>query len=184
MLSILISVCDCLLSCLSVVLFVCFVLHQIFHSNFYINSKIFFCFLQNERNSLSVAGVNMRTTSSVESLHAKFNRSFPSHGNIFNFLNSLKLFEYSKVTDFYRLTQRVTKNQLERKRPRDKQRNEKIRQYTELLERDEISVYKFLKLMAEENLPSGKSVVAKYSRYAIIVNLNLKKKKQKTYINL
>lgn len=55
--------------------------------------------LQNSKDSISVAELNMRTTSSLESINSQMGRSFPKHGHVWQFIEQLKYHEYSKSRD-------------------------------------------------------------------------------------
>lgn len=98
----------------------------------------------------------MRTTSSSESLNSLLNRSFPKHPHIFKFVESLKLFEFSKANNMLDFaTNEVPKEQFGRKRKTDQERDMKIKHFSGLLKNDEISVNDFLEAMANKDmLPS------------------------------
>lgn len=91
----------------------------------------------------------MRTISSVESMNRDFNRSFPSHGSIFQFIEALKLFENGKVDDLRNL---VTNNdvQMSRKHKNDKDRQNKIAHYTDALSKNDLSLENFIDIMADD----------------------------------
>lgn len=108
---------------------------------------------QNERNSLSVFGINMRTTSSLESLNATLKRWFPSHPHIYKFLECLKLFEFSKALDMLEAvrTGAPTPEQLQRKKKKDQKREDKIKYLTDLLEYNGfMTAEQFLRLFAAD----------------------------------
>lgn len=108
-------------------------------------------------NSLSVANVHMRTTSSLESFNSALNRSIPKKANFFTFVERLKLHESRKAEDMHNLVNdKLPKNQYERKHYCDQKREEKIRFNTELLHKGIINTSGFLAAMADE---SGKSVI-------------------------
>lgn len=101
-------------------------------------------FLQNELNPLSVHGVNMRTTSSLESLNSQLNRTFGrARPNIFQFIDHIKSHESSKCERMAKLvkTTSVSTKQLERKRKKDKE-----------LEQNIINVCVFLESMANKDM--------------------------------
>lgn len=103
---------------------------------------------KNERNNISVADLNMPTTSSVEAVNSLIQRSFPKKTNIFKFIEHLKLFESIKSTDLYQLAQgEITSQKLERKRAEDKQRENRIIVCSDKLKNGDISVVEFLKLV-------------------------------------
>lgn len=96
-----------------------------------------------------MADLNMRTTSSVESLNSQLNRSFPKHGHIWRFIEQLRLFEFSKTEEMSQLIDgNYSKNQLNRKRRRDRERKEKINYLTVTLQRKEICIGEFLEAMS------------------------------------
>lgn len=97
----------------------------------------------------------MRTTSSLESVNAQFKRMFKRHGNIFKFIESAKLHEYSKVIDLQQLQTTVTAKQMERRKNIDKERDEKIKHFSSMLDQKQIDVTEFLEAMANKSiLPS------------------------------
>lgn len=100
-------------------------------------------------NTISVAYLNMRTTSSVESLNAEIGRSFPKRGNIFGFIHNLKLFDYGKVYDMRRLLIEIPRGQLNRKHKKDRKRDEKISHFTSLLSKNAITPDEFLNVVSE-----------------------------------
>ncbi|XP_031626897.1 uncharacterized protein LOC116343127 [Contarinia nasturtii] len=82
---------------------------------------------QNERNTISVADLNMRTTSSLEGMNSVIQNSFSSNQNIYSFIEQLRLHESIKSSDLYQLSRsEITNKQLERRRTEDKVRDEKI----------------------------------------------------------
>lgn len=112
---------------------------------------------QNERNTISVANLNMRTTSSVEAMNSVIQRSFRTNPHIYQFIENLRLHESVKSTDLYQLTLgSITNPKLKKKRAEDQMRDEKIRMCTDKLQNGNISIAEFLRLMANENsLSSG-----------------------------
>lgn len=113
---------------------------------------------QNKKNSLSVSGLNMKTTSSVESVNSAMGRSFPKHPHLFKFIDFLKYHEFSKVLDLQDLKRGdIPKNQFERKRERDRMRDEKIKHFSAELEAKSIDVSRFLEIMATKEIlpPNG-----------------------------
>lgn len=109
--------------------------------------------LQNEKNTISVAGLDMRTTSVLEAMHSVIQRTFPQKTHIFKFIENLKLHEATKSTDLYRLSKG---DQIQQKRAEDKERAQKIEKCTEDLERGTITVARFLDLMSKKKLDLSK----------------------------
>lgn len=113
---------------------------------------------QNERNSISVADANMRTTSLVESMNSVIQRSFPSKPHIFKFLECLRLHEAMKSTDLFQLaSNQISNSKLMQKRAEDKRRNEKIELLSTRLEKKKINAAQFLEHMCESSIstPAG-----------------------------
>lgn len=97
----------------------------------------------------------MRTTSSVESMHAVFGRTFPRRPNIFNFIENLRQFEFSK---FDRIGQLIDGDEMPRvRREKDRKRDEKINRQSTLLANKMISMEEFLDMMATDNEESDES---------------------------
>lgn len=104
----------------------------------------------------------MRTTSSLESMNSQLNRSFGrARPNIFQFIDHIKTHESLKCEKLAKLvkTTVVSSKQLERKRKRDKERDDKIKYFTEELEQNRINVAEFLESMANKDIlpKSGKN---------------------------
>lgn len=94
----------------------------------------------------------MRTTSSLEGLNSVIHALFPKKPTIFKFAKNLRLFEASKATDLYQIsTGSITTPKLERKRKADRDRDEKIKNLTAELNKENISVTDFLVFMSEED---------------------------------
>lgn len=115
--------------------------------------------LKNAKNCISVAGSNMRTISSVESLNSQLNRSFPKHGNIWKFVEQLKLHEFTKATEMAKLMHSNKKSpaQNQRKRKKDKEREAKIDFFMKMLDANEISPGIFLEAMGNRIILPGRS---------------------------
>lgn len=108
---------------------------------------------QNERNTISVMDLNMRTTSSVEALNSVIQRSFPGQTTIFRFIESLRLHESIKSSDLYQLSLGEISNKImERRRALDRHRDVKIKRLTTQLKNGEISVNVFLEAMSEKDV--------------------------------
>lgn len=102
----------------------------------------------------------MRTTSSLESLNATLVRTVPNHPHFFKFMDHLKLHEYSKFLDLNTLIDGGgSPKQLERKNPRDRDRDHKIKYFTEQLKEDNIDVGLFLEAMANKNILPNAGIV-------------------------
>lgn len=95
----------------------------------------------------------MRTTSSLESLNSVLGRSFPLHPHIFKFMDYLKLHEFSKYCDLVDLMRpNIPPEQFERKRKIDRERDQKINFFSEMLTRNEITPSEFLEAMATKEI--------------------------------
>lgn len=114
-------------------------------------------FLQNKRNSISVAQLNQRTTSLIESVNSVIQRSFPDRTHILKFVESLKLYESIKSTDLYQIVHdEIETPILQRKRSKDKARDEKIKWWSAYLAKKEITIAEFLDQMSGKDvLPSN-----------------------------
>lgn len=106
--------------------------------------------------------VNMRTTSSLESMNSKLNRGCPKHPHIFKFIDRIRLHEFRKSIDLLDLVGDDVSEEFKRKRKLDKDRETKISHFTSLLQKKEIGVDEFLEAMSNNTvLPgTGKLVVA------------------------
>lgn len=107
---------------------------------------------KNQKNGLSVADLNMRTTSSLESINSHIGRSFPKHPNIFKFIDCLKQYEYTRSTKMRKLIQNCPKRQMERKHNKDKEREKKIKHFTSLFRRKKINLGIFLEAMSNKTI--------------------------------
>lgn len=95
----------------------------------------------------------MRTTSSLESVNSTLGRSFPKHPHIFKFLDCLRLFEFSKLLSMIDLVKNENScQQFQRKRQLDKDREEKINFFTNVLNENRITVREFLEAMANKEI--------------------------------
>lgn len=113
--------------------------------------------LKNAKNCISVAGSNMRTISSVESLNSQLKRSFPTHGTIWKFVEQLKLHEFMKATEMAKLIHSDKKSsvQNQRKRKKDREREAKIDFFMKMLDTNEISAGMFLEAMGNRTILPG-----------------------------
>lgn len=94
----------------------------------------------------------MRTTSSIEAMNSVIQRSFPSNTHIFKFVESLRLHESIKSSNLYQLSLGdISNQQLLRRRALDRERDEKIKIFSEKLKDGVISTAEFLKSMTESN---------------------------------
>lgn len=112
---------------------------------------------QNDRNTISVADLDMRTTSPMEAINSAIQRSFPRRTNIFKFIECLRLYEAQKSEDLFNIGD-ISNVKPKRKRAKDRIRDEKISNLTAQLNSGHISVKSFLELMSENDvaLASGK----------------------------
>lgn len=111
--------------------------------------NLFFSLIsQNKKRPLSVASLDMRTTSSVESMHRVFGKQFPHHSNIYNFIENLRQFEYTTKDKLEKLVD--GDGPLPRMDEKDRLRDEKIKRFSELLKEHTISVQEFLDEMSNE----------------------------------
>lgn len=101
-------------------------------------------FFQNEKNPLSVFGLNMRTTSSMESLNSVLGRLIPKHPNIFKFIDGIKLHEFAKFRELLELSNNCPAKQLKRKKKIDEEREAKIKRTTDELLLENITPSEFL----------------------------------------
>lgn len=102
----------------------------------------------------------MRTTSSLESMNSAIQRKLSKRTNIFRFSKDLRMHEAIKSSDLYQLFEGdISNRQLERKRAADRERDEKIKHFSALLENGYISVPYFLEVM------SGKDVLPPVGSY-------------------
>lgn len=99
------------------------VIESLYHS-FSILHSLTILFLKNEENPLSVYGLNMRTTSSLESLNSVLGRLIPKRPNIFKFVDGIKIHEFTKHRELLELSFHCPKNQLKREKKRDAERDE------------------------------------------------------------
>lgn len=100
------------------------------------------------KNPLSLCNVPMRTTSSVESLHSKNHKIFPKHPHIFKFMECLKELENEKTQDMRRLMTGMPPGQLERRHKKDRDREDRIRYFTEQFQLNNINEIEFLRGVA------------------------------------
>lgn len=97
-----------------------------------------------------MADLNTRTTSLVEGLNTVIQGTFADRTNIFNFIDSLKLYEFTKCSDLYNLT--LGNNKSTQKKAEDVKRDQKIKFLTTKLKNGEISVASFLQSMSAIDL--------------------------------
>lgn len=95
----------------------------------------------------------MRTTSSLEALNSVIQKTFPKKTTIFKFAESLRLLESIKATDLYQIgIGKITSPQLERRKAEDKERDKKIKYFTDKLYDGDISVAEFLLEMSDKDI--------------------------------
>lgn len=104
-------------------------------------------FLQNDKNTISVADLSMRTTSVLEAMHSVIQRTFPSKPHIFNFIDNLKLHEAKCSTNLYQVSQG---NNIQQIRAEDKERAQKVEKCLNDLKKGDISVEFFLDLLSRK----------------------------------
>lgn len=97
----------------------------------------------------------MRTTSSLESMNSKLNRGCRKHPHIFKFIDRIRLHEFRKSIDLLDLFENDVNEEFERKRKSDKEREKKIRFFTNLLQKNEIGVNEFLEAMSNNSVLPG-----------------------------
>lgn len=96
-----------------------------------------------------MANINMRTTSSVESFNALLNRSMQKRPDFFNFVMALQIHESRKVDEMFYVAKNPTPDEFfEKKKKQDKNRDKKIRNLTEMLNKNELSTEEFMRAMA------------------------------------
>lgn len=104
---------------------------------------------QNEKNSLSVANLNFRSTGSLEGLNSVLNRSILKKPHFFRFVQCLRYHESRKANDMINLhNDDMPQSHFEPRHKKDRERNNKIKHYTDLLEKNAIDVEQFLEAMA------------------------------------
>lgn len=113
-------------------------------------SNLFLPF-QNIHDTISVYGLENRTTSLLESFHSTLNRSLTSHPSFFTFVDGLKSHEFSKATDFSNNFNGLYTYK-PRKRKRALNRNEIIDELSNELRAKRIGLYDFLEATAKLSL--------------------------------
>lgn len=125
-----------------------------FYLNKFISVTSFFLIdsnLQNARNSLSVATLNMRTTSSLESFNNILNRSISKHTHFFKFLCRLRIHESRKTDEMFYVTNYILPDShFERRKERDRNRETKIQFFTAKLLSGQFTINQFLLAMAAD----------------------------------
>lgn len=104
---------------------------------------------QNKRNSISVAQLSMRTTSSLESMHSMLNRSLARKKHFFKFIECLRLHESRKADILFSSLNGIPATRFQRN-AKNQRRNEKIKHFTELLLKKKINAKEFLQAMADD----------------------------------
>lgn len=130
--------------------------------------ELFQFLIKNAANPLSVYGLNMRTTSSLESLNSVLGRLLCRRPNIYKFIEGIKVHEFAKVkeliqTDLLAEEDVATKRKT-RKRKSDQDRDDKIKRVTEELDQNKITPDEFLEAFSknEISLPeSGRLFLSK-----------------------
>lgn len=103
---------------------------------------------QNAQNTISVNGLDSRTTSTLESFHSATNRSIPQHPNFYTFVDGLKHREFTKYTDFCNQFNGLY-NQRPRKRKFYFDRDAKIEELSQELRAKRIRITDFLEETAK-----------------------------------
>lgn len=103
----------------------------------------------------------MRTTSSLESFNSVLGRSCPKHPHIYRFIDYLKIHEYNVCLEMWRLIQ---KDPIQvpsgPRRKIDIERQNKIKECTDLLKNKKISIAQFLDALLEDvNLPRKGNII-------------------------
>lgn len=125
-------------------------------------------------NPLSVCGINMRTTSSLESMNAVLKRTFPIHPHIFKFIDRLKVHEFSNFLDMLKAVRtEPSDKQLQRRKLKDRKRQAKIEELTAMLKSEEnISPGIFLEKMAVDG-NSCTEILDKGTRFSLNIRLSI-----------
>lgn len=93
----------------------------------------------------------MRTVSSLESFHSSANRSMPKKGNFFRCVVGLRLIESRKADTMMNLVNNIMpENQLERKHSWDRERDQRIKHFTELICKKKIPIKEFLQEISSD----------------------------------
>lgn len=93
----------------------------------------------------------MRTTSSLEALHSVLNRMITKRANIFILIEGLKLHESSKADDMHNaIHDEQPARQFEPRHQVDRDRDQKIKLNSALLNQGKLSPVQFLVAMARE----------------------------------
>lgn len=102
-----------------------------------------------------MSNVNMRTTSSLESMNSVLGRGCRKNPQMFKFIDHIRTHEFSKTLDLFNLLEDDVDNDFKRKRQLDKEREEKISYLTNKLQKGEITVADFLEAMSDKNILPG-----------------------------
>lgn len=107
---------------------------------------------QNEKHSLSVAFLNMRTTSSLEAFNAVLKRSIVQRFNFFKFISRIKFHECRKSERMYNLAnENVIESHYVRRKRNDQDREAKIARVTLMLTKKTITFKQFLQIISTED---------------------------------
>lgn len=135
---------------LKLVYFIHLSIHPLYIKITFIQSV--FIIFKDKKNSISVANLNNRTTSPLESFHSAMNRSVPKHANFFVFIDGVKLFESKKSDELYNVIHAKPSANLNKAiRKEAQERDVRIRSLTELICSGAISTKQFLEAMAEDD---------------------------------
>lgn len=97
----------------------------------------------------------MKTTSVLEAMHSVIQRTFPTKPHIFKFIENLKLHEAKKSTDLYQVME--GNDRIQQIRTEDRKRAQKIKECTDKLREERITVLKFLDLVSRKKPVSSKN---------------------------
>lgn len=109
---------------------------------------------------MSVFELNMRTTSSLESLNSVLGRLIPHKPNIFKFVDGIRIHEFAKCEELLQLDA-SEKARPARKRKRDQERDDRIKRVTQNLVDKRITTSMFLETFSvtENSLPHSGNCV-------------------------
>lgn len=107
---------------------------------------------QNEKNTLSVAHLTMRTTSSLESFHSVLNRSMAKKSHFYRFVRGLKIHESRKAEKMFNLIHHKVPSDVVPRHRRDRERAERIKINTNLFCEIFLNIMEFFEALSiDEN---------------------------------
>lgn len=125
--------------------------------------------LQNDRNTISVCDLIMRTTSSVESFNKVLKVKCSLHPHLFKFINQMKMIEFKKALEMISLVECGDTNAYQNKKAVE--HDEKIRYFTAMLMKKKISVKCFFQAMANKTILPNTGEFSKYFFYFLLLLL-------------